>query len=184
MSQEAKELSTRIYLYGLMGSGKSTIGKLLAERIQYEFIDLDDVIEKENHKTVKEIFESKGETVFRLKETEALISTLELRSHVISTGGGTPVSEINSQILEKAGISIYLKVSTSQLAQRLFPEMLKRPLLQGLSSVEEVHEFLKIMEKKRKKFYKKANFIIDANHSVENIVQEIISKLEIHEEVI
>lgn len=171
-------MGNRIYLYGFMGSGKSTIGKVLAQHIGYDFLDLDDMIEDKAGKTVREIFEYDGEVNFRKQETEALRETLNLDSQVISTGGGTPVSVRNSKILERAGLSFYLNVSTTKLAQRLYPEMSKRPLLKGLQSVQEISEFIEIKLSKRKRYYSKATFTVDANHSVEHIIKEIVSKLE------
>jgi len=79
-----------IFLIGFMASGKTTVGRLLAERLDWTFVDLDKVIEDEAERTVAEIFASEGEPGFRKRETEALRDVVKRRKVVVATGGGAP----------------------------------------------------------------------------------------------
>ena len=98
-----------IYLTGFMGSGKSTIGPILANTLGYRFIDLDSYIEKLVSKTVSRIFAEQGEPAFRLLETEAVQSLTREQDMIISLGGGTLATGENLRLVKEHGILIYLK---------------------------------------------------------------------------
>ncbi len=128
----------KIVLVGYMGVGKSTLGKLLAQRLQLEFLDLDDVIEKRTGKTILDIFQSDGEIYFRKLEHE-ILKTLILNnnSFVLSLGGGTPCYGNNHEFLQQVGVeSFYLKASINTLFNRLKNNISSRPIL--LNQSEEV----------------------------------------------
>ena len=121
----------KLYLTGFMGSGKSLIGKKLAEKLQFKFLDLDTAIEEYAGKSVAEIFVEKGEAAFREMEQKMVRQTDKLQNTIIATGGGTPCFYENMDWMNKHGLTIFLEVSPEILAQRLKGEKQKRPLLAG-----------------------------------------------------
>ena len=125
---------TAIYLVGMMGSGKSTVGRLLAETLQYRFFDTDDVIEKSLGATVSQIFEENGEEVFRDIETKVLQELSQYARSVISTGGGAVLSRENWGNM-RHGIVVWLSGKPETLASRIQgKEKDSRPLLSGEGS--------------------------------------------------
>lgn len=118
-----------IVLCGFMGSGKSTVGKLLSRRLDMEFIDMDDYIEQQQGMEIREIFASMGEAAFRRMETEAAEKLSSTGGHVIAAGGGTLLSTQNVEILRRNGIIVLLDAPLDALQQRLKRDR-TRPLLQ------------------------------------------------------
>ncbi len=156
-----KQFEMRIYLIGYMGSGKSTIGKKLAARLGYSFLDLDTIIEEEQEQTVAEIFSEKGEDVFRSFERLALHQTFGMDDLIVSTGGGTPVFFENMEMMKQNGLCIYLKSSPGILASRLQRNQHLRPLIASLNQ-EELLLFVKEQLEKRSVFYEKSEMHIEA----------------------
>lgn len=157
-----------------MGSGKSTIGKWLAEKLNLNFIDFDKHIEKETGKTITEIFNAAGEEKFRMLEHEHLKKILNKENVVISLGGGTPCFHDNIQLINKNGISIYLEMSLDALVTRLSKAKNKRPLIRDLKGGD-LKYFIGANLEKRKPFYQKANHIIQAeNHSTDDLTDAIM----------
>ncbi len=109
----------RIYLTGFMGSGKTTVGRKLAERLTVPFVDLDHEIERRTHKTVRELFEAEGEGAFRRLETEALRATQAYPDVVVATGGGTVAFAGNLNLIRQAGISVWLNPAFQTIADRI-----------------------------------------------------------------
>jgi shikimate kinase len=147
----------RIFLIGFMGAGKSALGKGLAAELGLKFIDLDKEIEKHFGKDVSAIFASEGEDVFRDTESQKLAEAIEGDDFVMATGGGTPCFGDNMEQMNESGTTIYLKMSTDHLVQRLEPESETRPLLGGKKGHELwtlVHELLQ----EREPDYLKANY--------------------------
>ena len=128
----------RIVLMGFMGAGKTTIGKALAEKLSWDFIDTDAEIEKEQGRKISEIFETEGEQAFRDMETR-LLKKLEKSEEqfVLSIGGGMPVREENRELLRQIGTVVYLKATKEELVRRLSGDT-SRPLLQGGALEEKV----------------------------------------------
>ncbi|WP_226582984.1 shikimate kinase [Halobacillus litoralis] len=116
-----------IYLIGFMGSGKTTVGEYLGERLGIPCIEMDEQIEKNEDMTIREMFSSYGEEYFREKET-AFLSSLEGQA-VVSTGGGVVLSE-NNQLLLKQGTTVYLKAEWETIVERLQGDK-NRPLWKG-----------------------------------------------------
>lgn len=109
----------RIYLTGFMGSGKSAVGRRLAERLGVPFLDLDEEIEKRAGLRVREIFEWHGETEFRRLEQEVLRATGELADVVVATGGGTVTFEANARWIRENGLSVWLNPSFATIVGRI-----------------------------------------------------------------
>ena len=131
-----------------MGSGKSTIGKVLSERLEYDFYDTDKLVEKVVGKKIKEIFEQNGEQYFRLKESEELDKTRKLKNAVIATGGGIIENEKNRLFLKEEKKVIFLDSSIERQYDRT-KESQKRPLLNNGDSMK----ILKNLYQKRLSFY-------------------------------
>ena len=144
-----------------MGSGKTTIGKKLAKKLNYQFVDLDELIEKKSGISIAEYFEIHGEEDFRILEQEALRETFLLQSAVISTGGGTSCFFSNLEEINTHGISIYLKTDVDLLISRLKGATNQRPLIKSMNS-EELRVYLKKLTIEREEFYLKANLVVNA----------------------
>ncbi len=118
----------RIALIGFMGSGKTTVGRLLAERLGYRFLDLDTAVVQQAGKSIREIFEQRGEEAFRRAETEILYSLREEDRLVIAAGGGSPIREQNREFFETLAATVYLEVSFEGFLKRTGKDP-SRPLL-------------------------------------------------------
>ncbi|HBL28171.1 MAG TPA: shikimate kinase [Acidobacteria bacterium] len=145
----------RIYLTGFMGSGKSTVGRLLAARLGVAFVDLDEEIERQAGLRVREIFAEHGEPVFRRLEREALEATARLPEAVIATGGGTVTFEANARWIREHGFTVWLNPAFATLAARvggLGKE--DRPLFQDETQALALY-------RERLPAYRRADLIID-----------------------
>jgi len=145
----------KIFLLGMPGSGKSTIGKLVAAKINYPFVDLDKLIEKKEQQSISEIFEMRGEKTFRELETEALTKLIQGEgSLVISCGGGTPCFHENMELMNKSGLTVYIDVPEATLVERTKRNK-SRPLLQNDHATK-----IKQLLDERAVFYNKAKYIV------------------------
>ncbi len=165
-----------------MASGKSFVGAKLAKVLDYLFIDLDEYIEHEEQQSISNIFKNKGELYFRKKERFYLNELLEKNEKlIIATGGGTPCYYDNMTLIRDYDNtntnSVYLRVSLKTIAKRLKSEKSKRPLVAHLESDEELIEFIGKHLFERSQFYNKANLIVNADHDVSTILEEIVFKL-------
>jgi len=178
--------SRRIYLTGFMGSGKSTIGPILANTLGYAFVDVDKAIELQTGKAVKAIFGDHGEQYFRKLE-RALIRDLTARQHiVISLGGGTIADPVNFPVIRESGIVVYLKTAPEQLFKRLHYKT-DRPSLVDLAGerLSEEALWVRIQElfARREKFYECADIIIRTDErrlgvTVDELVKRLASLIE------
>lgn len=169
----------KIVLVGYMGSGKTTIGKILSEKAGIPFYDLDEIIEKNTQKTISELFSEIGEIRFRKLEHETLRDFFEKQdSFILSLGGGTPCYANNHLFLQREDVtSFYLKTSIKELARRLQPEKKHRPLIAKLDDAE-FDEFIAKHLFDRSYFYHFAKNIISVdNKSPMEIADELIGKL-------
>ncbi|HTF04555.1 MAG TPA: shikimate kinase [Bacteroidia bacterium] len=151
----------RIFLVGFMGVGKSALGKGLAAELGLRFIDLDKEIEKHFGKDAAAVFASEGESAFRDVESQKLAEAIESDDFVLATGGGTACFGDNMQQMNESGTTIYLKMSTDHLMQRLEPESDSRPMLGGKTGHELwtlIHELLQ----EREPDYLKAHYKVKA----------------------
>lgn len=170
----------KIVLLGYMASGKSTIGRILAEKKQISFIDIDEYIEKKERKTVSEIFEQKGEIYFRKQEHIYLKELLEKEGNfILSLGGGTPCYAGNMDVLLSFNDvkSVYLKTSINTIVDRLINEKSKRPLVARLNK-EELAEFVAKHLFERSYFYNQANYKVTVdNKTVDEAIEDLQSIL-------
>ncbi len=157
-----------------MGSGKSTIGALLAGRLELPFIDSDKEIEKKTGKSITAIFSENGEAAFRELEMEFLKELGSLEPSVVAVGGGLPTIDGALELMHKLGLVIYLNTSLLTLIKRLKEEKMDRPLLRDLSD-SEFHPFIEALLSKRVYYYKQAKLIMPNERNSPN---ELVLKLE------
>lgn len=161
----------RIYIIGYMGSGKSTLGRPIAQAMSCEFVDLDHYIEQQQGQTIPQIFAQEGgQDQFRLLEREALEQLSERDNLVISTGGGTPCFHDNMAFMKSSGITVYLKQEPELLAHRLLHARVPRPLIQG-KTPQELLAFIKESLAERELYYLQASIIVaDADRSAQRVI--------------
>lgn len=159
-----------IYLIGLMGSGKSTLGAALASELGYTFHDTDKVIEQRNELSVADIFAQKGEQYFRTEEL-TLIRELVGTEMVISCGGGLPCFNDLMNILLQRGEVIYLHALPETLLERIGPDDVTRPLLNASTNRKEV---LQQLYDQRNELFSRADFRVEIqNKSITELIAEI-----------
>jgi len=162
-----------VFLVGFMGAGKTTVGRLLAEKTGYEYLDADEVIEKNAGKSITQIFADHGEDYFRDLETQSLKSLAAQQNHVIATGGGVVMREENWQAMKSGGVTVYLKAPIEIIWERI-KHSTTRPLLQVDNPLETARELLG----RRESMYQKADLIVDTEHlSVEGAADELLKSL-------
>ncbi len=149
----------KLFLIGYMGAGKSTSGEKLAALLNYNFIDLDKLIEKDYMLSIPEIFATKGEQGFREMEHQTLKRLLEKDNLVIACGGGTPCYYNNLELINNNGISVYIKMSVDALVDRLVTAKEKRPIIENKTEIE-LRSFISRQLIKREDFYRKAQFTV------------------------
>jgi shikimate kinase len=150
----------KIYLVGFMGSGKSTAGKNLAVLLNWEFIDLDEMVEKSAGATIPEIFQKEGEDYFRKMESEMLDRFKSSENVVISTGGGAPCYNDNMSFMLNTGLTIYLKMTPDQLFDRLAGATDLRPLVKNFDN-DQLRGFIEEKLKMREEWYSMAEVTVD-----------------------
>ncbi len=150
----------RIFLIGYMGSGKTTLGRKLASRLNYDFIDLDHALEEQAGMTIAEYFSSFGETAFRVAESEILKLTAYPENVIISTGGGAPCFFDNMDWMNTNGTTLYIKLSAKTLADRLEHGKEARPILRDKHG-DELVTFIAEKLTEREPFYTRAKVIVD-----------------------
>lgn len=152
----------RIIIIGYMGSGKTTVGHALSQELGLPFYDLDWYIETRMHRTVKQIFDEKGEEGFRKIEHNLLHEVAEFENVIISCGGGTPCFFDNIDYINRQGETVYLKCTTDVLYKHLRMGKTVRPLLLN-KTPDEVKTFIEAQLKQREPFYAKAKHIVDVS---------------------
>ena len=165
--------SPGIYLVGFMGCGKTSVGELLAERLAWDFVDLDSEIERQAGSRIAEIFDQFGEPAFRALESQALAKQLELikesRARVVALGGGAFVDAGNREMIERFGVSIWLNGTAEQLWERVSDDD-ERPLARDRAAFEALH-------RKRGPDYEQADFRVDIGSRTTKEIVEVISRL-------
>ena len=161
-----------VTLCGMMGSGKSSIGKILANKLNYNFIDVDKIIEIEAKKTIKKIFEEDGEEYFRDLEEKITINILKHKETIVSLGGGAIINEKIRNTINKNSYNIYLNVDINILMKRL-KNSKNRPLIYKKNLKKELINLIKF----REKFYRKADLIIKNETNIIETTQNILKKI-------
>ena len=165
---------SRVYLVGPMGAGKTTIGKLLADELGLEFVDVDREIESRSGVDIPWIFDREGEAGFRIRETAALNELSQLDGVLISTGGGAVISAENRQIMMSTGTVIYLHTSVDEQVRRTSRDR-KRPLLQNDDPRRVLSELMAIREPLYREI---ADVILDTDsRSPKLVAQDLIEQL-------
>lgn len=157
----------RIYLIGMPGCGKSTLGKKLAEKLNYEFIDMDTYIERQACMFIDEIFEAYGEAFFRALETNTLKEFLKLENVIIATGGGVIKNKTHKKLMD--GKCVFLNVSLDDLKERLDNSDIIRPLLKT-KTVYELYD-------ERKDLYDYFKDIEVDNTNIDKAIDSIMEEL-------
>jgi len=160
-----------IFLVGFMGCGKSTLGKKLAINLNYDFIDLDNYIEEQEGRTIKEIFADDGEDYLRKLERVYLHRVIDTENVVISSGGGTPCFFDNMDQMNEYGLTVYINMHPKAHNPRLKLSELYRPLIDGMEG-EVLLDYVYKTLREREGFYHKAHKVVAGyNLSVKKLQQ-------------
>ncbi len=162
-----------------MFSGKSTVGRRLAQRLGYAFVDLDILFEERYHISITQFFRRYDEAAFRLIEHRLLLETAERDNLVVACGGGTPCFHNNMQFIKQHGRSIYLQLSVDEVLTRYRASNRKqqRPLLNDLPS-EKQHEYISDRLNQRLLYYNQADIVVNGySDSPDTLVETILASL-------
>lgn len=168
-------MKDNIVLVGLMGAGKTTVGRQLAKQLQRRFVDSDHEIELRTGVSIPVIFEIEGEEGFRNRETQVLSDLLQEQGLVLATGGGAVLRPQNRQLMKSHGTVIYLRATVDELWQRTRHDR-NRPLLQ----TDDPRAKLAALYEQRNPFYNEvADIVVDTSRqSVQHLVQQLLEKLQ------
>jgi shikimate kinase len=162
----------KVYLVGFMAAGKTSVGRALARRLDWKFIDIDELIERHEHMTVAEIFARHGEPYFRAAERNVVAEQLSARHVVVATGGGTFVDPQNRAAIRSDGVSVWLDAPLERVIARM-PADGRRPLAADRADLERLYEG-------RRLAYEQAHMRLDAGRAgVEALVEQLVDWLEI-----
>lgn len=173
--------SRLIYLTGFMGSGKSTVGPILANTLGYEFLDIDKLIEQKADRPIVQLFDAVGEKGFRTLEREAINEIAGLDGYVVSLGGGTIANEENFKIIQQSGIIVYLQLSQEVILQRVKHKQ-DRPMLKDAMGNQlpplELPKRIEELLGRRELFYGRADIVVSTDKkkigpTVDAIVQRL-----------
>jgi shikimate kinase len=167
----------KIFLVGMMGSGKSYWTKKIAKWIKSAGYDLDHLIEMNEEKTISEIFAEDGEEQFRKMEAKILRWFKEKKKYVLATGGGTPCFQDNMAWMKKEGIVIWLDESVEVIVKRLIDEKAHRPLIANLNEGE-LTKFIQGKLIERHSFYSQANYRLSSDQITDAKLKQLISQHE------
>ncbi len=163
-----------IFLVGPMGAGKSTVGRLLAEKLAYQFVDSDHEIEARTGAAISMIFDIEGEAGFREREEQVIDDLTQRTETVLATGGGVVEREVNRQHLRSRGFVVYLKSPVEALIQRTKHDR-NRPLLQTENPAEVLRE---LMVRREPWYIEMADLVIETQQvSVHRVVKQVIDRL-------
>ncbi len=167
--------AVNLYIVGMMGAGKSTLGRALAQALERPFMDTDEQIERETGRTIEEIFRERGEAGFRDLETACLIEVSRDQGFIISLGGGALLCEENRRVIRATGRSIYLRARPKTIAARL-PEHPARPILLG-AELEKRLELLRRLLALREPYYLQSDLVVDNEGPLEETLGAILREL-------
>lgn len=162
-----------IFLVGYMGSGKSTLGKSIARKLLMDFCDTDTLIEKSEGRSISDIFASDGEEYFRKKENELIKNFSAGSNFVVATGGGMPCFYDNMELMNRKGITIYLKINPGILSSRLLNGKSKRPIIADKND-EELREFIEKALSEREPYYEMSAYTVEGSNIKSDEIVELI----------
>ena len=162
-----------IILTGFMGTGKTTIGQLLAKKTGYQFVDTDALIEKQIGQTIADFFATQGEKVFRQLETDVVKKLAKESDLVIATGGGLVLNPENVALLEQTGTIFCLTASTEDILKRISQQHHIRPLLQEDNPLKKI----KVLLQQRNPIYSQFKQIPTSKLSLEEVIESILSSI-------
>ena len=167
-----------IFLIGLAGAGKSTLGRKVADKLGYSFIDLDQRIEEKQRISIPKLFQQQGEAQFRRTEHEILLEIVAREEgFVMATGGGTPCYYFNIALMNDHGVTVYLDVSPDELALRIIETGIEnRPIFKSHTHRELVQEIREI-KTKREVFYQQAHLKIEHENISANLIVSRLKEL-------
>ncbi len=166
---------TRLFLIGMMGSGKTYWAEKLKKKLKIPAYDLDALVEMMEEKTIAEIFEEDGEEYFRKAETKMLRLFAEKKRFILSCGGGTACCNDNMQWMNKQGITIWLDEPAEVLSQRLLKEKSHRPLIKDLDD-NALKDFLTAKREERAEFYNQAAYRLNEENLTEDTFIKIVKE--------
>jgi len=170
-----KLLNKTIIFVGMMGSGKTAIGYIIAKKLNRIFYDIDNIIEKNYGYSINEIFENAGEKRFREIEYEELIK-IKNGNSVIATGGGAYINDKSHKLINKMGFTVWIKADSSTIIKRTKKNK-NRPLLQG----QDINNRIESLLKERNPIYKKAQLSVNTTSENKNIMcKNVINSIEKH----
>jgi len=165
----------KIFIIGYMYSGKTTVGKQLAKKLNCEFLDTDALFETQYQTKIPEFFAEHGETAFRTAEREILEQIKnDPNPAVISTGGGLPCFNNNMELMREIGIVVYLEASVGTIYNRFEKSNVSRPLLAGLSKEKAIQKIEHHLHE-REPFYKQANITLSAENVNLDVLLQILN---------
>jgi shikimate kinase len=164
----------KIFLIGFMGAGKTHWGRMLSQRMQLPFFDLDTVITRTENKSISAIFTENGEEYFRYKEKEVLEELVsDHEKFILSCGGGTPCFFNNIMFMKETGKVVWLNTSIDVLKERLMKERLSRPLIRAIGDAE-LKSYISRKLGERKMYYGQADIIVDEASTTLNALVELL----------
>jgi shikimate kinase len=177
-----KNRYTHIFLTGFMGSGKTTIGKRLATKLGFNFVDLDHYIQHRENKTIDFIFSQEGEESFRMMEANCLAEVINFTEPtIVALGGGTICFGNNLDLVKNGGLLVYLEIAVDDLTIRLKKSQKKRPLLKQIKD-EDLTDFISNKLKLRQPFYRQAQLIVKGTKlSADVLAAQILEYNTIHQ---
>lgn len=169
-------MNNTIFLVGARAAGKTTMGKMLANKLAYSFIDTDCHLLETTQKTVAEIVEKEGWEGFRARESQVLVDTTK-PNRVIATGGGMVLADHNRDFMKENGIVIFLSAPAATLAARLMkdPNVAQRPSLTGLSIVDEME---KVLADRLPLYHDAAHHVVNVDQDESQILAQILTVLQ------
>ena len=163
---------SHLLLIGFMGAGKSTVGRLVAEQLSLPFVDIDELVEQQDGRTAREIFQDAGEPAFRALETAALDSLGTMPASVVACGGGVVLSDSNRVVLKRLGMVVYLGVTAAETLARVGDDG-TRPLLSGAGGVLAAG---KLLDAREALYAAVADAVVDTvGRSPQDITREIVA---------
>ena len=166
-----------VYLIGFMGSGKSKYGKLLAEALDYNFVDTDKLVEERENLEITEIFKTKGNDYFKSVESKILTEVSQLKDTIVATGGGLPCVSANMDYMKQTGLTVYLRAGLGCVMKNLLKEKDRRPMIADIDSTilaDYIHDKLE----ERKPCYKNAHVsIVTNNMKFSELLELILGKI-------